>query len=200
MEVQPQQGEKRPPLPFRFTGEAPESFGTRIASLRLVVVARARPTQVGVRGSASITALALLLAGLGCTAAPPPLALVLLITADTLRAYHLGAYGSNRDLTPNLDELARESLVFSNAYATAPFTLPLIASLMTGRYPEDLGIWSNESRVQHAASTLRPDSPRRIQFPTTARVRHPPSRKAVASVDAACCTRDSLLQIPRSSG
>jgi arylsulfatase len=98
--------------------------------------------------------LALLLAGLGCTAAPPPLALGLLITADTLRADHLGAYGSDRDLTPNLDKLARESLVFSNAYATAPFTLPSIASLMTGRYPEDLGIWSNESRVQHAASTL----------------------------------------------
>ena len=108
----------------------------------------------GARGTAAIAALAPLLAGLGCTAAPPPLALVLLITADTLRADHLGAYGSDRDLTPNLDELARESLVFSNAYATAPFTLPSIASLMTGRYPEDLGIWSNESRVQHAASTL----------------------------------------------
>jgi arylsulfatase len=79
---------------------------------------------------------------------------VLLITADTLRADHLGAYGSDRDLTPSLDKLARESLVFSNAYATAPFTLPSIASLMTGRYPEDLGIWSNESRVQLAASTL----------------------------------------------
>ncbi len=86
---------------------------------------------------------------------PAPETLSLLwISLDTLRADHLGAYGSDRDLTPNLDELARESLVFSNAYATAPFTLPSIASLMTGRYPEDLGIWSNESRVQHAASTL----------------------------------------------
>jgi arylsulfatase len=152
--VQPQRGEERRPLPFRFRGGAPETIRARIASLWLAVATLRRTTHAGARRTASIAALAPLLGCFGCTAAPPPLALVLLITADTLRADHLGAYGSDRDLTPNLDKLARESLVFSNAYATAPFTLPSIASLMTGRYPEDLGIWSNESRIPLETSTL----------------------------------------------
>ena len=43
--------------------------------------------------------------------------LLLLLTVDTLRADHLGAYGSERSLTPNLDALAAESLVFDTAYA-----------------------------------------------------------------------------------
>ncbi|MEE9606288.1 MAG: sulfatase [Myxococcota bacterium] len=88
----------------------------------------------------------------GCAGEPPRI--LLLITVDTLRADYLGAYGSERGLTPRLDALARESLVFSAAYAPAAFTLPSVSALLTGRYPQELGIWSNESALPEWAPTL----------------------------------------------
>jgi arylsulfatase len=92
---------------------------------------------------------------LGCTRAGSSTPeLLLLISVDTLRADHLGAYGSDRGLTPVLDALARESVVFTSAYAPAPFTLPSMAASLTGRYPEELGISRNESRVPDAVPTL----------------------------------------------
>jgi arylsulfatase len=80
--------------------------------------------------------------------------LLLLLTVDTLRADHLGAYQSTRSLTPNLDALAAESLVFETAYAPAPFTVPSLAALHTGRYPVELGLQLNISSVSDEARTL----------------------------------------------
>lgn len=95
------------------------------------------------RGGRSLLACALLLAS--CAEEPPEL--LLLITVDTLRADRVGAFGSRYDLTPNIDALAAESVVFETAYAAASFTLPSVAGLMTGRHPEALGIHRNESLV-----------------------------------------------------
>ena len=91
--------------------------------------------------------LLLVLVGASCgdeVKTPPSL---LLITVETLRADHLGCYGSPRQLTPNLDRLAGESEVFEVAYAPAPFTVPSISTVLTGRYPEQNGIYSNESAL-----------------------------------------------------
>ena len=98
---------------------------------------------------------AILLAALatGCSEAPPP-RLLLVITVDTLRADALGAYGSERGLTPHLDALAAESVVFDAAYAAAPLTLPSLATLFTGRWPEELDVRSNESALPEAVPTL----------------------------------------------
>ena len=79
---------------------------------------------------------------------------MLLITVDTLRADRLGAYGSNRDLTPNLDQLAGESEVFETMYAPASLTVPSIASILTGRYPEQNAIFDNESVLADGVKTL----------------------------------------------
>jgi arylsulfatase A-like enzyme len=88
-----------------------------------------------------------------CSAEPPP-ELLLLITVDTLRADRVGAFGSRHDLTPNIDALAAESAVFTAAYAAAPFTLPSLSGLMTGRHPEELGIHRNESMLPQEIPTL----------------------------------------------
>lgn len=93
--------------------------------------------------------------GGGCApAAPPDASLFVLITVDTLRADRLGAYGSTRGLTPHLDALAADSVVFERAYAPASFTVPSVSALMTGRYPEELGIWVNESGLPDSVPTL----------------------------------------------
>lgn len=59
---------------------------------------------------------------------------VLMIVVDTLRADHLGHQGYARDTSPTIDSLARDSLVFTNATAQAPHTIPSVLQLMTGRY------------------------------------------------------------------
>jgi len=94
------------------------------------------------------------LLALAACARPERPPLFLLVTVDTLRADHLGAYGSELALSPNLDALAGESLVFTRAYSPASFTVPSIAALLTGRYPEELGIWSNESGLPGSTATL----------------------------------------------
>jgi len=79
---------------------------------------------------------------------------VVIVSMDTLRADHLGAHGSTRGLTPNLDRFAAEAVVFGQAYAQAPETLFSHASLFTGRYPSELGPMHYGFRLPAAATTL----------------------------------------------
>jgi len=88
----------------------------------------------------------------GCAEGPPPL--LLLITVDTLRADHIGAYGGALDLTPNLDALAEESVRFTASYAPASYTLPSMAALHTGLYPEEVGILANHNLFRGSSVTL----------------------------------------------
>jgi arylsulfatase A-like enzyme len=60
---------------------------------------------------------------------------ILLIVLDTVRADHLSLYGYERETTPFLEIMARESAVFDNAFAASPWTLPSHATLFTGLYP-----------------------------------------------------------------
>jgi arylsulfatase A-like enzyme/Tfp pilus assembly protein PilF len=60
---------------------------------------------------------------------------VVLITLDTVRADRMGFLGSTRGLTPALDALARESVVFTRAYAQAPVTTVSHATILSGTYP-----------------------------------------------------------------
>ena len=60
---------------------------------------------------------------------------VLLVTLDTTRPDHLGAYGSTKAATPVLDALARDGVRFANAYCSTPLTRPSRCSILTGAYP-----------------------------------------------------------------
>ncbi|HEV8578184.1 MAG TPA: sulfatase, partial [Thermoanaerobaculia bacterium] len=60
---------------------------------------------------------------------------VLLVVVDTLRADRMSLYGYRRPTTPNLDALAREGMVFSNARSQAGCTFPSANSLLTSRQP-----------------------------------------------------------------
>lgn len=80
---------------------------------------------------------------------------VLLITMDTTRADRLSAYGASPHLTPALDRLARDSVIFERAYTTAPLTAPAHASLLTGRLPFEHGVRLNgEHRLPQSEITL----------------------------------------------
>ena len=65
---------------------------------------------------------------------------VVLISMDTVRADHLGAYGYDRETSPNVDRFAERATVFENAISQSAWTLPAHGSMMTGLYPSRLGV------------------------------------------------------------
>jgi choline-sulfatase len=89
-------------------------------------------------GRISLYSLVALCFSVGLRAASPPN--IILITLDTTRADRMGFLGSTRGLTPNLDQIARRSTVFSRAYAVVPLTTASHATILTGTFPEFNGV------------------------------------------------------------
>jgi choline-sulfatase len=79
---------------------------------------------------------------------------LVLITIDTMRPDHVGAYGCAAARTPTLDRLAREGTRFDRAFAVAPITLTSHASLLTGLYPPGHGARHNGTAVRDDVPTL----------------------------------------------
>ena len=80
---------------------------------------------------------------------------VIVVCVDTLRADRLPAYGDRGVETPSLDRLAADSVVFDNAIAHVPLTLPSHASLFTGLLPFQHGVRDNLGyRLAKTHSTL----------------------------------------------
>jgi arylsulfatase A-like enzyme len=79
---------------------------------------------------------------------------VVLVTVDTLRADHLGAYGYARPTSPRIDELARRGLVFRYAETVQSATWPALTSLHTGVHPSAHGVIWNGWRPRARFVTL----------------------------------------------
>lgn len=62
------------------------------------------------------------------------------ILIDDMGAGDLSCYGSSFYETPNIDRLAREGMLFTDAYAAAPVCSPTRASILTGKYPANVGV------------------------------------------------------------
>ena len=120
------------------------------------------------------TVLVLLALAAGCGPRSEPSARegapnVLLITIDTLRADRLGAYGYDRPTSPELDRFAAGAVVFEEAQASAPWTLPSLASMLTGEEPPTHACQSFGSVLDDSFVTL-------------------PERLLAAGYDTACVT------------
>jgi choline-sulfatase len=76
----------------------------------------------------------------GCRTATKKSHNILIISVDTLRADHLGCYGYKGVVTPNLDALASEGVLFERAIAQVPLTWPSHAAIFTGTYPFHNGV------------------------------------------------------------
>jgi choline-sulfatase len=94
----------------------------------------------------------------GCSRAPvesePAARNLILFTIDTLRADRVGAYGYAAARTPVMDALARNGVLFTEAFAVAPITMTSHASMMTGRYPPGHGARHNGIRLDGSVPTL----------------------------------------------
>ena len=89
--------------------------------------------------------------------APPN---VVLLIADDMGYRDFGFMGHHQIQTPRIDHLARQSLTFRRGYVTSSLCSPSLASILTGRYPHQHKITSND-----------PPLPRGV--PTTAASQHP---------------------------
>lgn len=94
-----------------------------------------------------LVGIALLLAGAGCGVAPEPEPApparpnVLIVLVDALRADRLGPYGfTERPTSPNLDRFAAQAVVFERAVSQNGWTVPSVASLFSGVYPQTHGV------------------------------------------------------------
>lgn len=79
---------------------------------------------------------------------------VLIFFSDQQRADSLGCYGSPMNLTPNLDEMARDGILFENAFTTQPVCAPARSSLQTGKYPSSTGVFRNGLTLKDDEQTL----------------------------------------------
>jgi arylsulfatase A-like enzyme len=102
----------------------------------------------------------------------PEAEVVVLILLDAAAAAHFGSYGAPRCATPNLDRLARDGLQIETAYTQASWTLPSVATLMTGLYPATHRISHFNHTLTPAADTLAEQAQRR-GFRTLLLTQHP---------------------------
>jgi arylsulfatase A-like enzyme len=79
---------------------------------------------------------------------------VILIVVDALRPDHLGCYGYPRNTSPNTDKVAEESIIFSNAFSQATFTLASFRSFFTSLYPSEIYNFSLGSKNYSELSSL----------------------------------------------
>lgn len=80
---------------------------------------------------------------------------LLLIVVDTLRADHLGAWGYPYATSPNLDRMASEGVRFARYHSTSSWTRPGFATLLTGLYPRQAGIYEERfDRLPADVTTL----------------------------------------------
>ena len=61
---------------------------------------------------------------------------IIVITLNSARSDRMGLLGAKQGITPTMDSLARQSIIFEQAYAQAPTTVVSHATILTGTYPQ----------------------------------------------------------------
>lgn len=79
---------------------------------------------------------------------------VFLITIDTLWPDHLGCYGYKRNTSPNIDNLAKEGVLFKQAISQSSWTPPAIFSIITSLYPIEHKVFSFGIPLEHGVKTI----------------------------------------------
>jgi choline-sulfatase len=79
---------------------------------------------------------------------------ILFLLSDQHSPHFAGYAGHPIVATPHLDRLASEGVVFGNAYCQSPLCVPSRASLLTGRYCRDLGIYDNQHVLESNGVTF----------------------------------------------
>jgi arylsulfatase A-like enzyme len=145
-------------------GFVPALGALGVAALIVLLVSRVRSPRAAGRWLACIAVLALAgpwISAWGTSPGKPAGGMnrsrprrILLLSIDTLRAGALSCYGDAGAQTPHLDRLAADAVRFTHAYSSASWTLPSMASVMTGLSPEIHRAVHSHSRVPDGVLTL----------------------------------------------
>jgi arylsulfatase A-like enzyme len=87
-----------------------------------------------------------------CDRAAPPN--IVFIFADDHAAHAVSAYGSRLNETPNIDRLAREGMLFRNAFVTNSICAPSRAVILTGKHSHLNGVMTNRERFDSTQVTF----------------------------------------------
>ncbi|MFT5368986.1 MAG: arylsulfatase A-like enzyme [Candidatus Latescibacterota bacterium] len=79
---------------------------------------------------------------------------ILFMFADQMHAFAMGCMGTDDIHTPNLDQLAKEGVLFRNCYSNAPVCTPFRASLVSGRYGSQTDTLRNTAYIPEGTRTL----------------------------------------------
>ena len=79
---------------------------------------------------------------------------IIVYLSDQQRADTLGCYGQELDISPVLDSLAGDGVLFENAYTCQPVCGPARACLQTGKYPNLTGSFHNEQGLDPRENTI----------------------------------------------
>jgi arylsulfatase A-like enzyme len=82
---------------------------------------------------------------------------ILLITLDTTQAKSLGVFGYDKNVSPNIDKLAREGFEFDNAFVMSNTTVPSHASILSSRSVSDHGALNNNGTKINPNIILLPE-------------------------------------------
>ncbi|CAH0528797.1 sulfatase-like hydrolase/transferase [Vibrio hippocampi] len=79
---------------------------------------------------------------------------IIVIFSDQQRWDTLGCYGQELPVTPNLDELARDGVMFENAFTVNPVCGPTRSTMQTGLYPTETGCFRNDIILPQGQKTV----------------------------------------------
>jgi len=82
---------------------------------------------------------------------------VILVSLQCLRPDHLGTYGYKRDTSPNMDRLAKSSVLFDNTVSQANLTPVAMMSVLTSQYPRVNGMIAFDAAKEAVKSRTLPE-------------------------------------------
>jgi arylsulfatase A-like enzyme len=138
------------------------SLGERntLKRIRLRVIPHGNRAPVGVRlVAAQVRAPGVGEPGADTAATAPPAPVeprpnLVVYLVDALRSDRLGLYGCERPLSPHLDAMAVDSIVFTDAVAQSSWTKAAVASIFTGLWPREHGVNGPDDRLPEDLPTL----------------------------------------------
>ncbi|MEQ9715981.1 MAG: sulfatase [Candidatus Asgardarchaeum sp.] len=72
---------------------------------------------------------------------------VIIVVIDALRARNMSMYGYDKPTTPNIDKIAKDSVLFDNCFSTTNTTDPSVTTILSGQYPITHGILQHGEKV-----------------------------------------------------
>lgn len=91
---------------------------------------------------------------------------VVYISIDPLSADHMGAYGYERNTTPNIDMLAEDSYVFTRAFSQSSHTMPALYSTFSSTYPSEHGVFPGSDHSRDRNITMLAEMLKKQKYDT----------------------------------